>query len=797
MKKLFFSALCLSLVGAASAEALSNEMLDQLGPAGRSAYEDHVHLTDVVMKKYPSSTEIQVNGNYEKLTQVFFATNTVEVNGTASIPVPPEVARHSPLFRSFIIEGEGLLGISKVDFVSDVDGFRQTKLSQHTDKTFQVEAMLANFKPGATYSVKLYGNGTVKSVHLSNREGIATEFNPSPYIAPGLDKPILEVDVNVDATKYRTIGGIGELDRERYFRYYASPAMDRAGKEPYFKGKGFLPGRQIEKLAFLLEDRYGAADRLDFLTEDPERPGYADLDFFERNKGFFWRFEGVDPELKFAMCFDNWPSFMEPKVKGIANTTGTPENYEAATELAVAYLKAQVRDSGRTATWWEVKNECDIQMEWMWHGQKGYDSWKMLADFHNTMADGIHKEVPGVKVGGPASAYIQPHLGKFSIWKNHKRFMELTKGKLDFYSHHFYELSSNNTYKEQWNGRNSYAQGILENTLDLVKAQMTAMDHQVPIVVTEFGTLNAPRGDLGFWVHVKNVNNMLFNLFSRPQDLEMCVPFILTFMHWDPYATESFIHMHEDGEFYKTKNTYLLDLWDDYNGKRIESESTHRKIFTHTLIDGDTLRVALNNRSDQRAVVNLMTSLPEGVEVVSATRKMPIFEKGEMSFIEEEVKDLSKVDIGVEVTQVIDIKLSGAPELEVTENETVWYSPETAVPADKPVEMTIEISSDELKKDITGAKVQLGLQRDGGFTKPATVFVNDVKVGEIDLAYSKGAQKFYDFFELEVSPMLLNEINTVRVVIEEKGAFVSTAKMRVYSETEKVKKGFFGRLFGG
>ncbi|WP_136062972.1 glycoside hydrolase family 5 protein [Pontiella sulfatireligans] len=781
MKTLILKTLCFIALSASAGE-LGPDVVEQLGPAGRKAYNDHRHLVNVVMKNYPNKTEVQVNAQYEKLTKVFFSTNDVVVDGEASIPVPPEVARHSQLFRSFSVEGEGLLGISRVDFVSDNDGFRETKMGQHSDKRFLLEAVLANFKEGATYKMVFKGKGTIKNIYLANWEGIATEFNPSPYIAPGLDKPIMNVDVKVDARKYRSIGGICELQRDRYFRYYASPNMDRAGKEPYFKGKGFLPGRQIEKLSFLLEDRYGAADRMPHLIEDAARPGYADPKFFKENKGFFWRFEGVDPDLTFAMCFDNWPSFMEPGVNGIANTTGTPKDYEAATDLAVQYLKAQVRDSGRTATWWEVKNECDIQMEWMWHGQKGYDSWKMLADFHNTMAEGIHAALPDVKVGGPASAYIQPHLGQFNIWKNHKRFMELTKGKVDFYSHHFYEVSSNNTYKEQWNGRNSYAQGIMECTLDLVKAQMTAMDYEVPILITEFGTLNAPRGDLGYWVHVKNVNNLMLNLLSRPQDVEMCVPFILTFMHWDPHATESFIHMYDDGEFYKTKNTYLLDLWDDYNGKRIASSSSHRKIFTHSLIDGDTLKIALNNRSDQRAVVSLSTKLPRGVKVVSATRKMPVYEKGEMKFIEEPVNDLSAVDIGVEVTQLIYVKLSKTPKLKAVQNETVWYAPDTAVKANGETEFTIIIPKRELAKKRRAATLRIGLHRLGGFEKGASAFVNGKKIATLDLSYSQGAQKFFDFFEMEFDPSLLEETNTIKILFDEADAFISSTKIRLITE---------------
>ncbi|MEM0964608.1 MAG: hypothetical protein AAGJ81_00470 [Verrucomicrobiota bacterium] len=761
--------------------ALSPEVIEQLGSAGKEAYENHQHLMEVVKEKYPSTTDIQVNAQYERLMSVAFFTGPLKIDGKADIPVPLEVARHRQSFRSFQVKGEGLLGIKQVSFTSKTDGFREAKISQQSDRGFVIEAALASIKEGEPYWMEFIGEGTVDEVLLVNWEGIAVDFNPSLYIAPGLDKPIIDVNVHVDVTAYRAIHGISELQRDRYFRYYASPNMDQSGKEPYFVGKGFLPGRQIEKLGPLLEDRYGAADRLDHLTEDPDRPGYADLSFFDRNVGMFWRFKGVDPEMTFAMCFDNWPSFMEPDVEGIPNIRGTPENYDAATELAVEYLKAQVRDSGRTADWWEVKNESDIQSEWMWHGQEGYDSWGKLADFHIAMADGIRAEFPDVQVGGPASAWIQPHRNDFRVWKNQQRFMDLTKGKMDFYSHHFYEIASNNSYGDQWNGRDGYAQGNLECTLDMLKAHMTKIDYEVPILVTEYGTLNAPNGDIGFWTHVKNVNNMLVNFLDRPQDFDLTVPFLLTYMHWDPHAMESFIHRDEDGEYYKTKNAYFIDLWEDFKGKRVTSTEDHRKIYSFAVLDGNVLRVVLNNRFDQRARINLETTLPEGIQIESARRIKPVFEKGEMLFIDEPVEDLSSIDAGVDVTQIVELTLSDAPRLDTIHNETSWYAPETAIRADQPVTFEVAIDESELSKNLLSSKVRIGVHRPNGFEKGVTVSLNGVESQSLDLSYSKGAQRFFDYFEFDYDPALLKTSNTIEVSFEEPGAVATSAKVVLVS----------------
>ena len=46
------------------------------------------------------------------------------------------------------------------------------------------------------------------------------------------------------------------------------PNADRSGKEPFFRGKGFLPGRQLVELGPAYEDRYGAADVMNYLKED-------------------------------------------------------------------------------------------------------------------------------------------------------------------------------------------------------------------------------------------------------------------------------------------------------------------------------------------------------------------------------------------------------------------------------------------------------------------------------------------------------------------------------------------------
>ena len=172
---------------------------------------------------------------------------------------------------------------------------------------------------------------------------------------------------------------------------------------------------------------------------EKDQPGAADLSFFDRYDAGE-RLRSAIPELKgktFLQCFNDWPDFMSVPLKG----RGTPleERFDEAAELAAAYVADQIADAGYTSTWWEVKNESSVKSEWDHHFAKGKDGWGLLADFHNRTADAIHAKAPGVKVGGPSSAYMQFQVQDFTLYRSQARFIEETRGHLDFFSHHFYE----------------------------------------------------------------------------------------------------------------------------------------------------------------------------------------------------------------------------------------------------------------------------------------------------------------------------------------------------------------------
>jgi hypothetical protein len=754
--------------------------LDQLGVAGREAYEKHRRLFDDVVPNFNVETKVQVNSGVKALTHLVFFEQTTPIDGKLEVPIPFALNEHIFDFKQVEIIGQGLNGVTRVIVESTGTGNPVLGITAQREKRIQIK--VNSFMCALNVPLKLIvkGQGTVEKVEFVHREGIAMEFDASIYREPGFDKPLKSVAVKVDATRLRFIEGICELKRERYFRYYADPNGDRSGKEPYFRGMGFLPGRQIVELGPAYEDRYGAADAMVTLKEDPKRPGsgYADPAFFERRE--FWRFAGVDPELDFVFCFDSWPRFTHPtNFPGVPNQRGTPDvsKFAAAADMSVRYLKALERDSGRSARWWEVKNESDVKSEWIYHHEKGYDSWKLLADFHNIMADAIHRELPHLEVGGPVSAWFVPYAGDFKVWKNQARFMDLTRDHLDFYSHHFYEVGAMDSLERVRREGHSYVQGGLECVIDMLRAHMAATGNTKPMVCSEYGSLSFVRDERGFWMHIKNINSLLLKFLDRPHDFEITVPFMLTFMHWAPDSLETFIHQTPDGEFVKTKNTYIIDMWTGFKGRRIPVSDTDHKVRTHAVIDGDLVRLAVNNHSGQRAKLDIEAVVPKGVKVVSIKRRMALFEKGETRFVHDELPSLESILLGVDVTAVFEIKLDKAPVLKKTLNETIHYATTTAVKVNGSAALAIPIES----MAPVAATLRVGFHRKGGFSRPVTLVLNGAE-HVADLSYSEGTPNLLDYVEIPADPGALRAQNKLVVKTDEPGATVTAARITTVSD---------------
>ncbi|MGC6456441.1 MAG: hypothetical protein ACON39_04260 [Coraliomargaritaceae bacterium] len=739
-------------------------------------------------KKFPHEIRMQVNMKEDFLYSITIAEDVGTIEGEKKIPIPADLIPIWTLFRQINIHGQNTGTLYAEQITPSYEGEMERWWSNDSMIVLHAHNLKIIEDKFDGYFLVLEGSSTVSRIELVNSNGISPIFDDSPYTTLGADKPIKPVQLTIDATTLRSIEGTCALEPSKFFRLYTEPCRDPEPVKEGFREFGYYPGRQIIKFAPWLEGGYVKGQPL--LKEDPNKPGYADPKYFTNHNPDLFRsdiergfdaYKDIDsdwPGLKFIMCFDNWPSFMEAKVDGVHNSKGTPHDYVAAADIASKLLAAQQKYSGRTPDWIEVKNESDIADEWMFHDVKECDSWKELADFHNSVADRIHQDFSHIKVGGPTSVWPMYDSSNFNLAREQLRFMENTKGHLDFYSHHFYEGKGLLSKKLFQKGGVTYLHGRGDAVLDLTANHMLLHDNVRPLIVSEYGAIHGGMKDMDFWIRLKSCNALQLMFMNRTHQFDLCVPYMLPYMWWDPSDPYGIYIKNEEGSYEATKTMSFLRLWEGYRGKRIVNTTDADDLVTHTLLDGKTIRIAANNLSDQRVSldVELITG---GASAVSIQQRRLFFDSGKL--IEKTVlhpTNTKSIPLAVDETSIINIQLDCTPESKAIWNEKYFYGDKVMQPTGEKTNYSLSCMTDNLQS----ATLRIGIGKNGGFKKALKVqFGNDTT--EIPLAYTNGMERFYDLIEISIPTDQVKPKNTFTVHLDEPGGQItSVALLNVYSD---------------
>jgi hypothetical protein len=624
---------------------------------------EHERLWAQVLNTYDHHTREQPNSKEEVLTQLEMPLTVAVTPDGFAVTVPGDLA---PLFGKFsFLEIEGdLKGFRQVAYVSENTNLVLPAFFQSARQWRITGSFFDGWSGQTPRLLRIDGAGEITALRLVSLEGIPRRFDPSAHSLPGADAPITEFPLRINPHDRLSIGNEMTLDTTRFFRLYLSPAKNSLPIVRQFAARGFLPGRQLFKLADELENQHGQFTP-PMLAEDPTRPGYADLSLFNRITSD--RFAGIDPSLRFAQSLDNLPSFMEATFPGVSNQRGTPavEHFDAAAELAAAYIADEIADSGRTATWWEVKNEADVPYQWTFHAAPDVDSWGLLVDFHRRVADAIHGVDPEIQVGGPASAWPRFEMGQpwFKVWHNHLRFMDETAEALDFYSHHFYEVDDPFTFSARESSYDGWFQGRLENSLDMLQAHMQATGNRKPILITEYGALKGGTTQQDYWLRVSILSGMMMRFLERPDEIELAVPFLLGYMHWEPDSGVALIHKDREGRFFLTPNRHFLDLWEGLGGHYLAVQSPDPKVKVLAWNEKDTIWIAINNHSGNRLslVPEEFLQGPAADTLVSVSVRHPTYQEGTFLFINRILADGERYVLPVTDTAVFRLQLKEPP----------------------------------------------------------------------------------------------------------------------------------------
>ena len=737
----------------------------------------HDNFWDNVIKDYELETKTQANSRNRVLTKLGIFEGKSAIEGTTKLTISKALAPYVRNFSFLEFEGENLDQIKSVAY-QVAGGYVYTNPQLQTQGLIQIPASLFADWVAETQTLILKGSAVVTGIRLISLEGLSSTFDESLFNITDSSVPPMDAVIHVDPSRTLAIEGVSELPTDRFYRLYFNPGSDLSGMEADFAAKGFYPGRQMLKLAHELETRHGAFTE-PLLQEDPKRAGYADLSIFEQRS--FDQFKSTNPELDFAQCFNIWPSFMDAKISGQKNKLGTPaiEAFDAAAELAAAYVADEIEDSGRTANYWEVKNESDIQHEWTYHLLPQFDGWRLLGDFHNRVARALKKVDPTIQVGGPASAWPRMEMGRpaFSVWENHKQFMSLTQSDLDFYSHHFYDRGVRSSYAARNEGYGDWLQGRLDCVLDLLCAEMHNSGNVKPLLITEYGTLLGGTREIDYWLRVSNYSSFMMQFMERPADFSLTVPFLLGYMHWEPDSGFALVKRNSLGDFELSKNAYFMDLWEGVGGEYLYLDPIHPRVHSLAWKKGQQIFIAVNNQSGSSLKLRPELVLPSNNQVQSIRYRLPTYQNGRFLLVRDGLQIGESLRIGNAETAVIIVETEAPTATSEQVLETAYYGQETILPLWEHATVTIETSSQNISR-LQSLTLRLGLEDKNGPSGTLKGLFNGHSF-KIDLNSFASIENFFEYVDVTIPVNQLRDVNKITLSLEDDSTILSHAKLTV------------------
>ena len=785
MPLFFFALFVISALMASAFEASALE----LSKEGKQKKAQHDFLFDEFV--VDRDTRYVGEGKHRGLKQLTILKESQTIGDGDEITLPAGAERIATFFRHFGFHGENLDRIDKVH-VSPFSPDKAPPRSQQITSFYRVQmpTIPQSDEARAAMKIRFFMKDKSATCRIDDlvfyaQHAIPPEFDSIPYVDLGSDQPREPVVLDVDIEHELVIEGTSELQRERWFRYHETPGSTHESFQRWAYERGFLPARGFLKFDPALTKGWGKNPET--LKEREDKPGSADLSFFERSDSGE-RLRGAIPELKdksWLMCFNDWPEFMSVPLKG----RGTPlvDRFDEAAELAAAYVADQIADAGRTATWWEVKNESSVKSEWDHHFAKGLDGWGLLADFHNRTADAIHARAPEVKVGGPASAYMQLQVKDFTLFRSQARFITETKGHIDFFSHHFYENAGTlGAHARRGQGYASYLLGRYEACLDMLCAHMHRVDHVLPILITETGSLQNGRKPADNWLRLMAWNAYLNKSMQRPDQIDLFIPFIFLHMSWNPHSGDAAFSPKEGvrkgwekEDFEPTTVAHFFDLWQDFDGHRLPVSFDRDWLDVVAVHQDQHLSLAVTNMGGRQLAVDL-SGLVKKAGATGARQKRLNYNQGKVVFEPWHEVDAAAIPIDVNETTVIRLPLAEPLAPAEPWEMKRWFAHKTAVKSTgEAASFPIAIAKPGTVKK---ARLLVGLHRSGGITEPLEAMINGTPIS-IDTGDANEFSEFFAPLDANFSADILNAENEVRITAQV-GATITSVQVVTQSPTE-------------
>ena len=783
---------------------------------------------DTVIEKYktefsnreidPIAYKSSINGeNRVRRINFYFPEEPLQVNGECEIPIPEEIARILRLFGDVRYTGSiADSGTCKM-YIVDPDGkehllpnygqawkgeFSIGGEPQWTSygKTSANESSLMNPTEHKVngevnytgYKLKFLGTGSLNFINLWEENGLPMEYDTSAYGVIGSDKDVIDATVSFDATKNLSIDGVNKMEDDVFKRVHVNsgpvqvfsnmntPILDDEVFSKTYRDWKFTPGRGT----FQIKDAGG------LLTEGAD--GYSNTDaLFESyalNPVMVDKLNTLFPATQddYILTYDGWPEWQwgelgDINIKNINMATPDYKYFKAAADTAAKLTKAiDTRFDGYGPRYIEVKNESTFSGEWAFFNTCDEDTaWNYLAEFHNEVADAIKKEVPEVLVGGPSSAFMYIEKDDFKDAFRQLKFMDDTKGHLDWYSHHFYENSASLYVNGREENSDGFLCGRFQAVMDLLRAHMENTDNVRPILITEEGSYNSLNTDIDYFQNLTAFNGYFIQSLEYVDTIDSLIPYLYPVCSWRPNGNNQLYKYNEGQTGILEEMTPLeayVDMWTDFNGAFIPASIStddpvlKSRIYTKAVRQGDTIYLAVQNLNNQQVNLDIEGILGNGIQIENISEKHYFLENAKLTYEEIMVDDLNDIHMRVQEMAMFEIKVSDAAEFVSEVYKEVDYAREELVETGNHMEFTVESS----KSDLVDSTIRVGFGKSGsGFAGTMTISLNGKVVGNRDLEYTNKTGDIFTTADFDIDPAEVKEGTNKIVVSMPEGGRVS------------------------
>nr|WP_010925623.1 T9SS type A sorting domain-containing protein [Microscilla sp. PRE1]AAK62831.1 MS109, putative beta-agarase [Microscilla sp. PRE1] len=628
----------------------------------------------------------------------------------------------------------------------------------------------------------------------------------------GSDILAQKVEVDVQFNVKHVVGNVSMFDRNKFVTIHADvPEREWEGdnfttdlRKDFLDRYDVYLGRNTGGITWYLNNQ---------VTEDPERPGYAnpaDVEAIGRNlknqyavNSVWQAYEHRNDQIIAAQLHPFWPDGQLTNQGWAFSQTDTEvEPFGTATG---EYMGRFIRDAfGEGGTAGQPRPDyVEIINEPVWHlVDYGDESAEKVFRFHNGVAKAIRQTVPDIQIGGYCTAFPNHETNGFQEWNNRwKLFMDISGEYMDYWSIHLYDFPSIN------NGKQLYRKGSnMEATFDMMEQYSFLKFGEVkPFMISEYGAQMhdyfgawSPYRD---WLHLKSVNSMMLQFMERPHIINKTINFLPVKAEWgtkgvnDTYNHRLMRRENEPesytGQWVYSELVKTYQLWSEVNGTRIDTYSPNADILVDGYVEGKNAYLILNNLNFEPAEIDLKSHGLSDNNIVSIEIKH-LYLDGDAPVLSTSVESSvpESLLLAAEGTMILELTMEEPIEPVQSSIEKKYYADTYLQEIVSETPITFNIDNVEVG-EYGEAVLRVGIGRQHGKSLAPSVLFNGQNI-HVPKNFRGDDQEdratFFGVLEIPVSYDLIKQKNEVQITFSDDGGHVSSVAMQVFNFSVPIER---------